>query len=132
LIIANANAPSLSAAGLPFLATTCSILSATPNSVISGTHGTILFTCTGNAAITVHRAGSAVPTFVLPQGYTTLSIVRHVSAAAMCKGGSELDSGKPVDFEKAGNFDYCAVYSGLHTSTLASFKVMWSANHAED
>jgi hypothetical protein len=107
----------------PVLTTTCSILTQNgPTSSITGTPGTVLYTCATDAAFTA-IAGSATPTFVLPVA-GSLSYVAH-SAGPTCTGGTALASGSSMVF-LAGSYDYCLSYSNYPSAGIAAFTVQWS------
>ncbi len=101
-------------------------LTANPTNVPSGSSGTILFTCSGDAAFIVQKPGLATPHFTLPAGYTALTIVVHVPGVTSCSPRSVLVSGEPFSFDERRGFDYCALYSDAPTTGLVSFTLTWS------
>ena len=104
----------------------CLTLRSSQATVVAGGSGVILFSCGGNAALTVGKSDRFQPFFTLPTGYTSLRIVNHARGATDCVDGPALVSGQPFDLRGPGNFDYCAGYADATTTGLASFKVAWS------
>ncbi len=109
-----------------FLTTTCATLTPARTSVVSGSQGAILFKCGTNAALVVNKAGSATPSFILPGGFTMLTIVIHVSGATSCTPGRVLVPDQESGFSKPGIFDYCVTYANPPFSGLSSFTLTWS------
>jgi hypothetical protein len=108
------------------LKTTCATLSAASTSVLAGVSGTILFSCGTNAALIIRQPNKYIPTFELPPGYSSLTIVTHTSGQSSCSPGQTLVSGARFEFNKPGNFDYCALFSSSAAKSLASFTLTWS------
>ena len=95
--------------------------------VIAGTSGTILFRCEENeAAFNVTNTGMATPHFSLPLGYTKLTTVKHSPNANTCSEGTRIVSDTAFTFRTRGGLDYCALYSNVPVSGLASFALTWS------
>lgn len=116
-------------AGSPsaFLKTPCDVLTAYHGAIVDGASGTILFSCAGEAALFVRKAGTLIPTFSLPQGYIRLTLVPHVQGGATCSGGHGLATSEAVPFAKRDLFDYCAAYVDAPVEGLGSFQVTWSS-----
>jgi hypothetical protein len=110
----------------PKLEPNCLTLQSSQATVVAGGSGVILFSCGGNAALTVGKSERFRPFFGLPTGYTGLKIVNHVLGATDCDHGPVLVSGQPFDLSGPGNFDYCADYANAPSTGLASFRVTWS------
>lgn len=101
-------------------------LTAIPASVPGGSSGTILFSCSGGPAFTVTKPGIATPEFTLPQGYSALGIVVHISGAASCSPSTQLSTGQPFNFNNRESFDYCASYANPPHGGLSSFDLTWT------
>jgi len=104
----------------------CLTLRSSQATVDAGGSGVILFSCGGNAALTVGKSDQFRPFFTLPTGYTGLKIVNHALGANDCNHGPILVSGQRFDLGGPGNFDYCVGYANAPSTGLASFKVTWS------
>ena len=116
------------AAPASILTSVCGAVSPAQASVPVGSSGTLLFTCGGTSpAFTANLAGvSVVPTFALPNEYTVITILQHVSGSVSCTLGTSLVSGTFVFFNSAGDFDYCAGFSNVPAAGLSTFGVTWS------
>src|SRR2546422_4988700 len=114
----------------PVVSSTCTTLTA-PSSIAQGSSGIAVFNCNNQRALTVEAAGSATPSFVLPSGYTSLSLAPF-SGVTYCYGAQyriPLTSGQPVSFPTVNlAYDYCANYTNAPSPNLASFQVTWNSS----
>jgi len=95
--------------------------------MVTGFSETMLFNCgLSTAAITGNRDGTAIPTFTLPAGATSLSLVDHVNNAILCSGGNMITSGSSHAFSATDSLDYCLSSSSYPSSGIGSFTVSWS------
>src|SRR2546422_3333444 len=112
------------------VSSTCTTLTA-PSSIAQGSSGIAVFNCNNQPALTVEAAGSATPSFVLPSGYTSLSLAPF-SGVTYCYGAQyriPLTSGQPVSFPTVNlAYDYCANYTNAPSPNLASFQVTWNSS----
>lgn len=89
-----------------------------------GTSDFLRFDCGGGlAAFSVPTFSSAIPTFTLPTGYTSLMVVPVENACLQFPTG--LTSGSAYSFS-AGSFDYCALLD-TNTLELATFDITWDS-----
>src|SRR5205807_8683056 len=77
-------------------------------------------------AITSSSGGTSTPTFTLPAGATSLSLVSHVNSATVCTGGSPLTSGTGHGFTASDSLDYCLASNSYPSGGISSFTVTWS------
>lgn len=109
------------------ISSTCTTLTLETGGMITGVPASLLFDCgASGAAITSSSGGSATPTFSLPNGATSLSLVTHVNNAKVCVPGSSLTSGSQHTFTSGESLDYCLASSSYPNSGIASFIVTWS------
>ena len=109
----------------PVIVANCTTLSVEGSIPATGTTGVIDFDCAGGVAafsITTNPA-TATPTFTLPAGYTSLSVLPH-PAPPGC--GGQLTSGSPVTFAVGASSDYCANVDSS-TAQLATFTITWNS-----
>lgn len=97
--------------------------------VATGSTGTIIFSCgAAGSAITVTSAGRVIPQFSLPPSYSSLAI----SASSTCASAATLTSGSPIVFGTGSgmlpitSYNYCAGFSNVPSTGLASFSITWS------
>ena len=106
------------------LTTACSPLTMGTPSVPAGT-GTVRFNCgAATPAFAADGSGPVTPTFSLAGTlYTGLAIVASAAIGTSCTGGTALTSGTGLT-PTAGNYDYCATYTGA--GVLPGFSLTWS------
>jgi len=104
--------------------TTCSTLTiGTPSAPVGP--GTVRFNCGATTpAFVADGGGPVTPTFSLGTTlYTGLTIVASTAIGTSCTGGTALTSGAALT-PVAGNYDYCASYTGA--GVLPGFSLTWS------
>lgn len=105
------------------LATTCTDLTETASSTVSGTSGSVIYTCAGNAALN-SAGGPVTPSFpALPTGALSLSFILH--GATTCTDGTVLTSGTSVNFP-VGDYDYCVAYTSYPGLGIGPFSIQWT------
>jgi len=109
------------------ITSTCTTLTLETTGMITGFPESMLFNCGPTAAaITSSSGGTSTPTFTLPAGATSLSLVSHVNSVTVCTGGSSLTSGTGHGFTASESLDYCLGSNSYPSGGIASFTVTWS------
>jgi hypothetical protein len=121
------NFPATPSGGSQVITSTCATLTLETTGLITGFPENMLFNCGATtAAITGGADGTSTPTFTLPVGATSLSLVNHVNNGIVCAGGSVLISGSAHTFSATNSLDYCLASSSYPGAGIASFTVTWS------
>jgi hypothetical protein len=111
------------------ITSTCTTLALETTGMITGLPENMLFSCgPTTAAITSSSGGTSTPTFTLPAGATSLSLLSHVNNAVVCTpaSGSALTSGASHSFTAGESLDYCLASNSYPNNGIASFTVTWS------
>ncbi|TMI21038.1 hypothetical protein E6H31_07340 [Candidatus Bathyarchaeota archaeon] len=109
------------------ITTICTTLTLETVGMVTSFSESMLFNCgLSAAAITGNRDGTSTPTFTLPAGANSLSLVNHMDNAIICGGGSNIASGSPHAFSATDSLDYCLTSNSYPSGGIASFKVTWS------
>lgn len=109
------------------ISSTCTNLVLATSGMITGLPESMLFNCgPTTAAITADSAGSATPTFTLPNSATSLSLVSHVNSVSVCTSGTALTSGTPHTFALGDSLDYCLTSNSYPNGGIPTFTVTWS------
>ncbi len=133
--------PSISA-NVPVLQVACSsaTLVSVPAAVPPGSSGGVYFGCgSGTPAVvtgpafTVAADGAAIPTFTLPQPYTSVSLSNLPTVPTTgCSTASSLllTSGTAFSFTgtngKGNSYYYCLLYTSVPQTGLPAFDVAWT------
>jgi hypothetical protein len=121
------NFPATPPGGSQVIGSACTGLTLESVGMITGFSEEMLFNCGASApALTSGAGGSSTPTFTLPAGATSLSLVSHVNNAIICSGGSSLSSGVAHTFASGDSLDYCLASSSYPGNGISSFTVTWS------
>lgn len=121
------NFPATPPGGSQIISSACTTPTLETAGMITGFSEEMLFNCGATApAMTSSASGSSTPTFTLPAGATSLSLVSHVNNAILCSGGSSLTSGVAHTFASGDSLDYCLASSSYPSNGIASFTVTWS------
>jgi hypothetical protein len=119
--------PATPSGGSRVITSTCTTLTLETFGMLTGFSETMLFNCgLSAAAITGNVDGTSTPTFTLPPGATSLSLVNHVNNAITCSGGNTITNGSSHMFSATDSLDYCLTSSNYPGSGIASFTVSWS------
>jgi hypothetical protein len=119
--------PATPSGGSQIVTSTCTTLTLETTGMLTGFPEQMLFNCGPTSpAITGNAAGSATPTFTLPAGASSLSLVAHLDNGILCTGGSVLTSGTAHAFSAGDSLDYCLGSNSYPSNGIASFTVTWS------